>query len=84
MHGITSLTAWQANPADILAGNRGPSARDASNNRERSYTEDLTDPARVPSGLPHHYAVINWIGGGQEQVIWASMKRYLETRQQPS
>ena len=23
MHGITSLTAWQANPADILAGNRG-------------------------------------------------------------
>jgi hypothetical protein len=22
-HGITSLTAWQANPADILAGNRG-------------------------------------------------------------
>ncbi len=23
VHGITSLTAWQANPADILAGNRG-------------------------------------------------------------
>ena len=23
MHGITSLTAWQANPADLLAGNRG-------------------------------------------------------------
>lgn len=23
MHGITSLTAWQANPADVLAGNRG-------------------------------------------------------------
>jgi hypothetical protein len=27
--------------------------------------------------------VINWIGG-QEQVIWASMKRCLETRQPPS
>lgn len=23
VHGITSLTAWQANPADLLAGNRG-------------------------------------------------------------
>lgn len=23
MYGITSLTAWQANPADILARNRG-------------------------------------------------------------
>jgi hypothetical protein len=23
VHGITSLTAWQANPADVLAGNRG-------------------------------------------------------------
>ena len=28
--------------------------------------------------------VINWRGGGREQVIWASMKRYLETRQPPS
>jgi len=28
--------------------------------------------------------VINWIGGGQEQVVWASMKRYLEARQPPS
>ena len=23
VYGITSLTAWQANPADVLAGNRG-------------------------------------------------------------
>ena len=23
VHGITSLTGWQANPADLLAGNRG-------------------------------------------------------------
>ena len=23
VHGIASLTAWQANPADLLAGNRG-------------------------------------------------------------
>ena len=28
--------------------------------------------------------VINWIGDGQDQEVWASMKRYLEARQPPS
>ena len=42
MHGITSLTAWQANPADILAGNRGHWGVENREHyvRDRTFDED--------------------------------------------
>ena len=42
MHGITSLTAWQANPADLLAGNRGHWGIENREHyvRDRTFDED--------------------------------------------
>jgi hypothetical protein len=42
VHGITSLTAWQANPADILAGNRGHWGVENREHyvRDRTFDED--------------------------------------------
>jgi hypothetical protein len=42
VHGITSLTAWQANPADLLAGNRGHWGVENREHyvRDRTFDED--------------------------------------------
>lgn len=42
VHGITSLTAWQANPADLLAGNRGHWEVEKREHyvRDRTFDED--------------------------------------------
>lgn len=42
MHGITSLTSWQANPADLLAGNRGHWGVENREHyiRDRTFDED--------------------------------------------
>ena len=42
VHGITSFTAWQANPADILAGNRGHWGVENREHyvRDRTFDED--------------------------------------------
>lgn len=50
VHGITSLTAWQANPADLLAGNRGHWEVE---NREH-YVRDRTSTKTVPRSAPTH------------------------------
>jgi hypothetical protein len=42
VHGITSLTGWQANPADLLTGNRGHWEVE---NREHYATERSTRTA---------------------------------------
>ncbi|HEX9526488.1 MAG TPA: ISAs1 family transposase [Streptosporangiaceae bacterium] len=42
VYGITSLTAWQANPADVLAGNRGHWGIENREHyvRDRTFDED--------------------------------------------
>lgn len=42
IYGITSLTAWQANPADVLAGNRGHWGIENREHyvRDRTFDED--------------------------------------------
>jgi hypothetical protein len=51
VHGITSLTAWQANPANLLADDRG---RGEVGNREH-YVRDRTfdeERSQVRTGSP--------------------------------
>src|SRR5262249_2374140 len=45
VHGITSLTCWQANPADLLAGNRGHWEVENREHyvRDRTFDEDCSE-----------------------------------------
>jgi hypothetical protein len=48
VHAITSLTTWQANPADLLAGNRGHREAETA-----STTSETARPTKIiPSCAP--------------------------------
>jgi hypothetical protein len=51
VHGITSLTAWQANPADLLAGNRGHWEVETASTTSATALSTKTVPRSAPAHL---------------------------------